>query len=314
VTGPTPHGPDLDEETLAVMIRAITQNGRYRVIERMQRRPHYHLPADGVQKKKAILVDVETTGLRLTDPIIQLAVLPFEFDRDGRIYAVGECEAWYEDPGIPIPEAVSRLTGITDDQVAGKKIDERRLAELVEDAVLVIAHNADFDRPRLERRLPVFESKHWACSYRGIPWIDEGLESAKLAWLAYRLCSAFYDAHRAKDDCYMTTHLLATTLPSGRLTMHALLETARRRTCRVWASQSPYETKDVLKERGYSWSDGGDGRSRGWWREVEEANLAAEGAWLDETVYGVRLSAWTYQRVTALDRHSLRSFDLPMLR
>jgi hypothetical protein len=30
--------------------------------------------------------------------------------------------------------------------------------------VLVIAHNADFDRPFLKKRLPAFATKHWACS------------------------------------------------------------------------------------------------------------------------------------------------------
>jgi hypothetical protein len=31
---------------------------------------------------------------------------------------------WFEDPGVPIPPAISALTGISDADVAGQRIDE----------------------------------------------------------------------------------------------------------------------------------------------------------------------------------------------
>jgi DNA polymerase III subunit epsilon len=46
--------------------------------------------------------------------------------------------------------------------------------------VLVIAHNADFDRRFLERRVPAFATKHWACSRSDIDWKAEGIRSSAL--------------------------------------------------------------------------------------------------------------------------------------
>ena len=40
---------------------------------------------------------------------------------------------------------------------------------------LVIAHNAAFDRPFLERRLPIFAEKHWACSRFDVDWKASGI-------------------------------------------------------------------------------------------------------------------------------------------
>ena len=96
-------------ETERRLIDALTASGRYQVIERLEQRPHYHTP-DGTPTKQALFVDVETTGLGDDDRIIQLAAVPFDFARDGRIFGVGECRSWLEDPGIPIPEEITRLT------------------------------------------------------------------------------------------------------------------------------------------------------------------------------------------------------------
>jgi hypothetical protein len=85
--------------------------------------------------------------------------------------------------------------------------------------VLVIAHNADFDRRFLERRLPVFATKHWACSRFDIDWKAEGIRSSALEFVAYSL-GFFHEGHRAAIDCRATLHPLAQPLPgSGRLAL-----------------------------------------------------------------------------------------------
>ena len=272
--------PAGQDETIRRLIAAITQNGRFQVIERLEQRTGYHQP-DGTATKHAVYVDVETTGLGDGARIIQLAIAPFDFAADGRIFDVATCESWLEDPGIPIPDEVSALTGLTDADVAGKRIDDARVAELLEGAVLVIAHSARFDRPKLEARLPVFATKPWACSCDEVPWIEEGLQAKKLEWLAYRLCGMFFDAHRADGDVAMGVHLLTQRLPrSGRLAMELLLESARTKTARVWAVQTPPSTKDALKGRGYRWNPGDDGRPKAWYRDIPLAHLMEETTWL----------------------------------
>jgi hypothetical protein len=62
--------------------------------------------------------------------------------------------------------------------VAGHRIDDRGVDDLLDRVVLVIAHNADFDRRFLEKRLPTFVTRHRACSRSNIDWKAEGIRSA----------------------------------------------------------------------------------------------------------------------------------------
>ena len=57
----SPHWGDdtLDPDTLAVMARALTASGRYRVVERFERRPSYHVLEPGAVVRRALFVDVE---------------------------------------------------------------------------------------------------------------------------------------------------------------------------------------------------------------------------------------------------------------
>jgi DNA polymerase III subunit epsilon len=196
----------------------------------------------------------------------------------------------------------------TNAMVAGHRIDDLAVNELLDRVVLVIAHNADFDRRFLEKRLPLFATKHWACSRSDINWKGEGIRSSALEFVAYSL-GFFHDGHRAASDCRATVHALAQRLPgSGRLALQALLEHARLPTCRLWARGAGIEKKDLLKAHGYSWSPGEFGRPKCWYRDVSDADKAAEAAWLRANVMGPDQTVWAL-RITARDRYSDRCWD-----
>jgi DNA polymerase-3 subunit epsilon len=171
--------------------------------------------------------------------------------------------------------------------------------------VLVIAHNADFDRRFLEKRLPAFVMIHWACSRFDIDRKAEGIRSSALEFIAYSL-GFFHDGHRAASDCRATLHALAQRLPgTGRLAFQALLEQARLPTWRLWAGDAAIEKKDALKARGYAWSPGEFGRPRCWYRDVADAEKAAEVLWLGANVMGADQRIWAL-RITANNRYSDR--------
>ena len=168
--------------------------------------------------------------------------------------------------------------------VAGHRIDDDAVSRLLEPVVLVIAHNAAFDRRFLERRLTVFVNRHWACSRSDIGWRAEGIRSSALEFIAYAL-GFLHDGHRAVSDCGATLHVLSKPLPqSGRFALAALLERARTKTWRLWARDAPIETKDALKARGYTWSPGDFGRPRCWFRDVPDAEKLSEVEWLRTSV------------------------------
>lgn len=268
-----------------MMAQALERSGRYRVIERLERRARY---TDGTcgAPRTGVFLDVETTGTTpARDKVIQLAMVPFTFDSTGKIFDVRECRSWLEDPGVPILEEVTRLTGITDEMVQGKKIEDEVVRQMLAGTHLVIAHNASFDRAFCERRLPAFRDVYWACSMADIPWEREGFRHRSLEMLAYQHCRMFYAAHQADSDCYMGIHLLASPLPSGESAFGALLASARQQYVRVWAISSPIAVKDKLKEHGYHWSPGDDGRPKAWYKDVIEAEADAEMAFLGAEIY-----------------------------
>jgi DNA polymerase-3 subunit epsilon len=105
------------------------------------------------------------------------------------------------EPSMAIPAEITRLTGITNEMVAGQAIDTQALDALVEPADLVIAHNAAFDRPFCEKLTPSFVLKAWACSGSEIRWADHGFEGNKLGYLIGQ-SGLFHEGHRATDDCH----------------------------------------------------------------------------------------------------------------
>jgi DNA polymerase-3 subunit epsilon len=48
-------------------------------------------------------------------------------------------------PNRLIPQAITKLTNITDDMVKGQQINENEVASYLKDVDIIIAHNAQFD-------------------------------------------------------------------------------------------------------------------------------------------------------------------------
>ncbi len=280
--------PNPDLESMALLLE---DSGDYKVLRRHSKMDRYH-DDDGGNKKIAVFLDVETTGLvHGSDKIIELAMAPFEFTADGTIYRVLDAFDALEDPGMPIPPDIVALTGIKDNDVRGKRIDDEHVERILKQAHLVIAHNAGFDRRFCEKRFPCFKEKAWACSQTQIPWKLEGIPSSKLEFLAYQF-GFFYKKHRAASDCLAAIHILAGMLPVSRQpALKTLLDNARKRAIRIWAIHSPFEAKDVLKARGYTWP-GDEGRVRAWYIDVDEDEdqFEAEMAYLLTEVFKRQVS------------------------
>lgn len=297
--------PRPDFESLA---RQLDETGEFKVLRRFVPRPSYGEADEGEETRTALFVDVETTGMHwMTDRIIEFAGVPFTFGKDsGRIVSVGAAFVSLEDPGRPVPPEIVRLTRITDEMVAGQRIDDTQLKALADRTQLVIAHNARFDRPFVEARFPFFEDKHWACSINDVPWDAHGLGSVKLGWLLMEHAGLYFRAHRAEDDCLAAIHILATPFADdGSLPMRHLLETSRRHTIMVRAVNSHFDTKELLKARNYQWDNGAPDRAKAWQKEIAEDAQEAELAWLRETIYKGKGSPETKQ-LTARTRYSGR--------
>jgi DNA polymerase III subunit epsilon len=295
-----------DASDLAAMAEALSRSTDYRVLRRLVPRTT-SAPADKQDTKIGILLDTETTGLdHRKDELIELGMVKFDYSADGRIVGVRDTFSAFNEPSAPIPPDVTALTGITDEMVAGHKIDEAAVDAFVDDSVVVvIAHNSGFDRKFAERYWPVFEQKAWACSATEVDWRQHGFDGTKLGYLLNG-AGYFHQAHRAVDDCHALLEILDFDLPTtGAPALAVLLDTARRKTVRIWAEQSPFELKDSLKRRGYRWSDGTDGRPKSWYVDVGESAVDNELAFLKAEIY-LRDVQPRLQTLTALTRFSCR--------
>lgn len=293
--------------SLEDMARTLDVAGDFRVLRRLRPRSVFEEAPNRTDIRHGVFVDVETTGLDTeTDEVIEIAAVPFRYNSmTGALIDVGAAYAALQEPNRPLDPVITELTGLTDADLAGQRIDIAALETVVAPAAIVIAHNAAFDRKFCERLSTVFKERNWGCSYREVPWKDEGFTSGRLGWIAQEM-GLFFDAHRAEQDCRAALDLLARPLPkSGRPGFAHLLETARRATIRIWAEYSPFEMKDTLKKRGYSWSSGDDGRPKAWYIDIPEDSTAAELAWLEEHVY-FRQVDLLQTRITARSRYSGR--------
>lgn len=296
--------PAVDAESLA---RQLEGHPDFRVLRRLQPCLQF-APAQG-PVRHVVLLDTETTGLDASrEKIIELALVRVEVDTEtGRPCGAVQVYDGLEDPGMPISAEIEALTGISNDMVRGQRLDEARVAELLAGADLIVAHNAAFDRPFVEARLPVFAQLPWACSFADIDWRTEGQSSAKLENLALSH-GWFYDAHRAEMDCHALLAVLGQILPKSQQTGLARLLLAGTQTSyRLQATAAPFDAKDLLKARGYRWN----AEQRVWQTLLsDEAALQAECDWLRSAVYGGRAARVQLEKLHAGIKYSARAGEV----
>lgn len=162
-------------------------------------------------------VDVETTGLSpQTEEVVELALVLFAFDREaGAIVRVVDTYVGLRDPGKPIPPEATRIHGITDADVRGKRLDDAKVLALLARCEFLVAHNAPFDRAFVTRLYPLAARIPWLCSMRDIDWYGKGCPSRSLqALLAYHGLKPAR-AHRGEADAMAALELLRRRDGSG---------------------------------------------------------------------------------------------------
>ena len=272
-----------------------------------------HDPLPGEQLLRGLYIDTGTTGFDpQRDDIIELALLPFSYTDGGQIVDVfhDAAQVHRNDPQRAVAPQIVALTDLTNDGARGALVHVRAASALVAAADLIVAHNAAFDRPFVERVIPAARSASWACSQREVPWAEAGFPSAALACLACAYGVYPRARHRALVDCEVGVWLLASPLPhTGQPVLAALLERALRETVRLWAVRAPFEARGVLKRRGYRWMpEGYQNIPRSWWTEVAPEREDDEIEWLARHVYrafGANApvpDALPRRRITAVDR------------
>jgi len=275
----------MQHEDIENLASILNNSGHYRVTKKYQR-PEYYNTGDGGDKMIAVFLDIEATGLSYTqDKLIELGMVKFEYNRHGSIFRLLDDFSGYQDPGNPIPEYITKLTGINDDMVKGQKIEEDAVAHYLQGVDLIITHNAQFDRTFLETTFPSLPAKAWGCLMYDVDWDKEGISSRKLEYITYKF-GFFHEGHRAINDCLAGVHLLAQKLPSSQEpVLKELLTQSKAIRFKLYAVNSPYDSKELLKARGYRWNMNQNDKYRAWSIELIEDKVAEEINYLRSNIY-----------------------------
>ncbi|MGY3117347.1 DNA polymerase-3 subunit epsilon [Bradyrhizobium sp. S3.14.4] len=294
-----------DASDLAAMAETLSQSTDYRVLRRLVPRPS-SIPARGQETRTGILLDTETTGLdHARDEIIELGMVKFDYSADGRIVSLRDTFSAFNEPSAPIPPEVTALTGITDDMVAGHKIEEAAVNAFVDGAVISIAHNAGF-RSQIRRAVLAGLRRHGLGLQR-----DRGrLAEARIRRRATRVPS---ERRRIFPPGPPGGRRLPR--PAGDLGLHASCDGsagARRPARDSTKNDDAYLGRAVAvraqgfaEESGYRWNDGSDGRPKSWHIDVCETALDDELTFLRTEIY-LRNVEPRLQTLTAFSRFSCR--------
>lgn len=228
-------------------------------------------------------LDTETTGTNIKqDKIIEIALKVIEINKitGGDIKVIDAYES-LQDPGIPIPKSASEINGIYDDDVKNQKIDWNQVNQLINNSQLVVAHNAKFDRPFVDRYSETSKNnKIWACSINDINWMDRGFKNTKQELLCI-WHGFYYESHRAMVDVDALIHLVSNSNYEKDNPITELIHNARKSQCVSYAFNAPIRNKDILKSNKYYW----DPNKKVWHRTIERSQLEDERKWLEKNVY-----------------------------
>ena len=137
------------------------------------------------------------------------------------LFSGGEIKAEFDtfvDPHMPIPAEITRLTGITDADVAGAPDEAEAMRQFLDfvGGRPIIAHNADFDTGFMSA----------ACRRAGIPfepvyldtlvlaqYLLPDLKHHKLDQVSNRLSLPDFNHHRASDDAMVVARIMDKFLP-----------------------------------------------------------------------------------------------------
>jgi len=205
----------------------------------------------------AAIIDLETMGLDYKScKILEIGIIVFSISSMMQFRSVNSVYSELNDPKMSIPENITKLTGINNKLVEGKKIAWDAVGDLIEPVDYVICHNAGFDRKFLEAQTPsivseLFKKKKFGCTKNDIDWKAQGFANTKLDYLNWSN-DHFYDAHRAINDCWATLNIIKQTgsIPE-------LIDNINRLYYTYRLCNTDYNQKEKIKAMGFRWEPTG---------------------------------------------------------
>lgn len=233
--------------------------------------------------RRICVLDTETTGLDANrHRVIEICAASVLVSDAGRIVGIESIGSGTEDPGAPLTEEITALTGLTDEDIAGTVISRDKLTEFIAQCDSVVAFNSGFDRPFVEMLLPDLPLLPWGCAMADVPWRALTFEPGPQNYLLMQCGRYNATAHRARDDVLSLIQLLDHVCADGETVMAKVLSAIDSSAWRFEATAAPYHFRNDLKDRRYRWAPGG--RHKVWHKHVRQADFRAEYRWYKQTI------------------------------
>jgi DNA polymerase III epsilon subunit len=159
-------------------------------------------------RQRLVAFDTETTGLNVFDGdrVIEFGAVELVVGAGGDVDEV-KSHQFFINPGVPIPRAASKVSGITDDDVADAPPFDHVADEVrrVLSGAVLIAHNLSFDRNFLRTELERV-GRHWPHTVAEVDTLPLSqrlmpkLRSHRLEAICRELNVPLDNAHRASND------------------------------------------------------------------------------------------------------------------
>ena len=197
-----------------------------------------------LEEASFVVFDLETTGLSAArSRIVEIGAQRIEALAPGLVFET------LVNPGVPLPPAITALTGIGSGELCeapGPELAVRRFLSFTGDAVLV-AHNARFDMAFLDRAVERLTGRRVASPVVDTVWLARRLLVGRatrfdLASLAHFFGTSVEPCHRALADAQATAELLVALIglaqERGAHTVADLVELSAPRARRLHAKRS----------------------------------------------------------------------------
>lgn len=257
---------------------------------------------DSAKHFKVVVLDTETTGIEDDDEIIELAMLDLYYEKKTRKFlSIGLLTDELREPSRQAKRELSpfikELTGLTEEDLAGKSIDSASVIERLKSADIILVHNAKFDRRMLDSFLQSNELDNvlFGCSYECIEWVTGGKYLSGKQELLLMFHGALFHGHRANTDIMGLAWLIVKFDYIG-----IIIDDLKVKYCHVEAVKSHFSSKNHLKKFGFTW--GGDD-NKVWYKSLPLTTFSENKKEWTNIVYGPS-GSFKCTEITAKQRFS----------
>lgn len=211
--------------------------------------------------KRIICLDTETSGVDpAKDSVLEVAVVLYDIPHSAVVATFASLLYTETNEAEHMNEIPLSLL----DKHRTPEMIWQHVEELAEEADLIIAHNAEFDRSFCPKKL---QAMKWVCSMSDIVW-PKGKPGGTMAATALAHGVPVFSAHRALPDVdTMVRTFQAVSRAGGDVAQ--MLRDAMKPKSRIIALVS-YEEKDKAKAAGFKWN----GVAKLWERNMRSEEAA----------------------------------------